>query len=194
MLLYSRCGLFDVLVSLPSLLHLSTNYSNFKGAVGMLLKTGHVAMVPGEGVYLVSARNKILSKLPPEARDEEARLWKENVKKSTLTVKNQHKLRSPPVIPGTAGIDRRRLQMHQRQAKEKRNDVPVFNVNLQLYETTRCRVSSVKTRMSTCVVMIINNLLIRAYIRQQKYIEKLQKVDLPSKISNGLFLADSLVR
>ncbi len=106
---------------LRSKLHMSK--TTFKAAVGMLLRSGHVSMVPGEGVYLLSARASVLRRVQGAARAAEENVWRQKVKVASLAAQNEESLRAPPVMPGSAGVDRRRFKTIQRQAKEKREEL-----------------------------------------------------------------------
>ncbi len=90
----------------------------------MLLRTKHITVVNGEGLYLVSARSGVLSKLKSKSsRQQDEEEWREKVKRATKTTENIKNLRAPPVVPGTAGIDRKRYKTMEKQAEDKRRKV-----------------------------------------------------------------------
>ena len=64
------------------------------------------------------------------------------MKTESLLKKNGRSLKAAPTIPGTAGIDRKRLKTIQRQAKENRErllDLEPSNERKKIYEPANHR-------------------------------------------------------
>ncbi len=95
--------------------------SNFKAAVGMLIKSNHI-VATDEGLWLKSARSDVTNSLKtPEQREKDAQEYDAILREQFVKEQARKKVDNDTFIPGSAGIDRVLLKNIAKAKTDKLN-------------------------------------------------------------------------